>query len=106
AMASMHRLLVGAGAAAALASTTFALQAQDVPESVLSCVATGTKVGHTWIQHSDPAKLQEAVKVFESGAPAGEYPDGTVIRVIPQEAMIKRSKTASANTNGWEYFAL
>jgi hypothetical protein len=105
-MHKSHRLLLVAAAAAVAASITLALQAQDVPESVLSCVATGTKVGHTWIQHSDPARLQEAVKVFESGAPAADYPEGTVIRVIPQEAMIKRSKTAFANSNGWEYFAL
>jgi Cytochrome P460 len=101
-----HRLFLVAAATALAASIALAAQAQDVPESLLSCIATGTKVGHTWIQHSDPARLQEAVKVFESGAPAADYPEGTVIRLIPQEAMIKRSRTAFANTNGWEYFAL
>jgi len=106
AMTSMHRLPVVAGAAAVLAATTFALQAQDVPESVLSCVATGTKVGHTWIQHADPAKLKEAVRIYETKAENAEYPEGTVVRLIPQEAMIKRSKAAFPNTNGWEYFAL
>jgi len=105
-MNTPHRLVLVAVTAALAASTALSVRAQDVPESVLSCVATGTKVGHTWIQHSDPARLQEAVKVFESGAPAADYPEGTVIRVIPQEAMIKRSKTAFANSNGWEYFAL
>ena len=63
-MNNAHRLMLVTAAAALAASTTLGLQAQDVPESVLSCVATGTKVGHTWIQHSDPARLQEAVKVF------------------------------------------
>src|SRR3954452_2668693 len=106
AMTSMHRLLVVAGAAAVLAGTTFALQTQDAPESVMSCVATGTKVGHTWIQHADPARLKDAVRIYETKAENAEYPEGTIFRVIPQEAMIKHSKAAFPNTNGWEYFAL
>ena len=106
AMTRVNRLLVVAGAAAVLAGTTFALQAQDVPESVMSCVATGSKVGHTWIQHADPARLKEAVRIYETKAESVDYPEGTVLRLIPQEAMIKRSKAAFPNTNGWEYFAL
>jgi len=105
-MTRVHRLLVVAGAAAVLAGTTFALQAQDVPESLMSCIATGSKVGHTWIQHTDPAKLKEAVRIYETKAENADYPEGTVVRLIPQEAMIKRSKAAFPTTNGWEYFAL
>ena len=102
AMTRVHRLLVVAGAAAILAGTTFALQAQDVPESVMSCVATGSKVGHTWIQHADPASLKEAVRIYETKAENVDYPEGTVFRLIPQEAMIKRSTAAFPSTNGWE----
>jgi hypothetical protein len=105
-MKPVHRLSVLAAAVAMAAAATLVIRAQDVPEALLSCVATGTKVGHTWIQHADSAKLQEAVRLFESGSPAADYPEGTVIRLIPQEAMIKRTKAAFPNTNGWEYFAL
>ena len=72
----------------------------------MSCVATGTRVGHTWIQHADPAKLKEAVRIYETKAENADYPEGTVVRLIPQEAMVKRSKAAFPNSNGWEYFAL
>jgi len=106
AMTTVHRLLFVAGTAVVLAGTTFALQAQDVPEALMSCVATGTKVGHTWMQHPDPAKLKEAVRIYETKAENADYPEGTVVRLIPQEGMIKRSKAAFPNTNGWEYFAL
>ena len=106
AMTKVHRLLAVGGAAAVLAGMTFVLQAQDVPESVTSCIATGTKVGHTWIQHADAAKLKEAVRIYETKAENADYPEGTVVRLIPQEAMIKHSKAAFPTTNGWEYFAL
>jgi hypothetical protein len=102
--------LAGAGIGAlaiALVVGLSAARAQDAPpESVLSCIASGTKVGHTWLNHADAAKLAEAVRIFESESPDADYPEGTVIRAIPQEAMIKRSRAAFPNTNGWEYFAL
>jgi hypothetical protein len=87
-------------------SAGLALHAQDTPEALLACVTNGTKVRHTYIQHRDPAQLKEAVRIFETQAQDTEYPEGTILRVIPQEAMVKRSRTAFAKTNGWEYFAL
>ena len=73
---------------------------------MLACIANGTKVGHTWIQHADAAKLKEAAQLFEGQRQNADYPEGTVIRAIPQEAMVKRSKAVFPNTNGWEYLAL
>ena len=105
AMTSTHSVALAA-IAACLASATFVVQAQDAPEAVLTCIANGTKVGHTYIQHPDPAKLKEAVQIFDGQMSNTEYPEGTIIRAIPQEAMVKRSKAAFPNTNGWEYFAL
>jgi hypothetical protein len=98
--------VVTAAIVACVASAAFVVQAQDVPEAVLACIANGTKVGHTYVQHADAAKLQQAVQIFDGQTPNVEYPEGTVIRAIPQEAMVKRSKAAFPNTNGWEYFAL
>lgn len=105
AMKRVSSLLVAA-AAACVISATLAVQAQDVPEAVLACIANGTKVGHTYLQHADPAKLAAAAKLFEAEGPSADYPEGTIIRAIPQEAMVKRTKAAFPNTNGWEYFAL
>src|SRR3954447_1548206 len=104
-MTRSHQLLAAAAAALVL-SAGYAAQAQDTPEPLLACIANGTKVRHTYVQHADPAKLKEAVRIFETQAQNADYPEGTVIRMIPQEAMVKRSKAAFPNSNGWEYFTL
>jgi hypothetical protein len=103
--AMKHRAIVALSSALVLASG-FAVVAQDTPEAILSCIANGTKVRHTYVQHADPAKLKEAVRLLETKAPDADYPEGTIVRVIPQEAMVKRSKAAFPKSNGWEYFAL
>jgi hypothetical protein len=105
AMIRAYRSL-SAAAALWLAITGVALTAQDTPEALLACIADGTKVRHTYIQHPDPARLKEAVRLFETQAPDADYPEGTIVRMIPQEAMVKRPKAAFPKTNGWEYFAL
>src|SRR5262249_40207397 len=55
--------------APALAVAAVALLAQDTPEVLATCIANGTKVRHTYLQHADPARLQEAVRLFEARAP-------------------------------------
>lgn len=81
-------------------------QPPDPGEALLSCIANGTLVRHTYIQHTDPEKLKQAVQLFETQASGAAYPDGTVIRMIPQEAMVKRATWQFPDSNGWEYFAL
>jgi hypothetical protein len=99
------RFMAACTCAAAVAST-IPLIGQDTPDALMACIANGTKVRHTYIEHADPASLRQAVHLFETKASAADYPEGTVIRMIPQEAMVKRSKAAFPKTNGWEYFAL
>jgi hypothetical protein len=95
-----------AGAIVLLAMAPAAQAPAAVPQPLTACIANGTKVGHTYIDHPDPAKLREAVRIYQTRALNPEYPEGTIVRMIPQEAMVKRSKAAFPNTNGWEYFAL
>ena len=104
-MMRTHRLAVALSSALVLSSGYVAF-AEDTPDALLSCIANGTKVRHTYIQHADPTRLKEAVRLFETRASDADYPEGTIVRVIPQEAMVKRSKAAFPKTNGWEYFAL
>jgi hypothetical protein len=38
--------------------------------------------------------------------PDKEYPTGTILQLIPTEAMVKHDRAAFPKTNGWEFFAL
>ena len=49
--------------------------------------------------------LDEAVEVANSPT-GGTYPVGTIIQLIPQEAMVKRGEGFSPETNNWEFFRL
>jgi hypothetical protein len=49
--------------------------------------------------------LDEALAVANSPR-GGEYPVGTIIQLVPQEAMVKRQKGFSPATRDWEFFFL
>jgi hypothetical protein len=49
--------------------------------------------------------LDEAVAVAESDE-GGTYPVGTIIQLIPQEAMVKRAPGFDPDSNDWEFFTL
>jgi hypothetical protein len=50
--------------------------------------------------------LDEALEVANDPEGGGAYPVGTVIQLIPQEAMVKRAPGFDADSNDWEFFAL
>jgi len=49
--------------------------------------------------------LAAALAVAHS-ATRGTYPVGTIIQLVPQEAMVKRAPGFSPSTNDWEFFSL
>jgi len=49
--------------------------------------------------------LDEALAVAQSSQ-GGRYPVGTIIQLVPQEAMVKRAAGFSPATNDWEFFSL
>lgn len=53
-----------------------------------------------WLGH-----LDEAVAIAEANE-GGVYPVGTVIQLIPTEAMVKRAPGFSPETSDWEFFFL
>jgi hypothetical protein len=50
--------------------------------------------------------LDEALAVADDPEGGGEYPVGTIIQLIPQEAMVKRAEGFDAGSNDWEFFSL
>ena len=49
--------------------------------------------------------LAEALRVANS-PDGGVYPVGTIVQLVPQEAMVKRRKGWNATTHDWEFFFL
>src|SRR6202051_1503640 len=84
------------------------LSADDlvITEKSFGCVLDLPKVRNTRIQNSDPEKLKEAIRIFRDSVPDTEYPRGTILQLIPTEAIVKHDRAAFAKTNGWEFFAL
>jgi hypothetical protein len=49
---------------------------------------------------------QDATLAVANSATGGTYPPGTVIQLIPTEAMVKRDKGFNPVTHDWEFFEL
>jgi hypothetical protein len=77
-----------------------------VSERSFECIRRGTKVRNTYIQNADPKLLAAAVRILRDSVPNVEYPVGTMLQLIPGEAMVKHPRSRFPATNGWEFFAL
>ncbi len=75
-------------------------------EQTFDCILEWPKVRNTRINHSDPEKLKEAMRIFGDSIPDREYPVGTILQLVPFEAMVKHPREKFPKTNGWEFFAL
>src|SRR5262249_20617883 len=89
-------------------SMLYSASAQDVTvsEERLGCILDWPKVRNTYFKHSDPAKLKEAMRIFRERVPDKEYPVGTILQLVPFEAMVKHPHEKFPKSNGWEFFAL
>ena len=67
-------------------------------------LATMTKVRGFYVSNR-LGHLQQALKVANSPK-GGVYPVGTIIQLVPQEAMVKRRKGFSKASHDWEFFSL
>lgn len=77
-----------------------------VSEGTFGCILDMPKVRNTRFKHADPAKLKEAMKIFRESEPDKEYPVGTILQLVPFEAMVKHQREKFPKSNGWEFFAL
>src|SRR5579883_949426 len=89
-------------------SVAAVLPADDlvITEKSFGCVLDLPKVRNTRIQNPDPEKLKEAIRIFRDRVSGAEYPKGTILQLIPTEAMVKHDRADFPKTDGWEFFAL
>ena len=77
-----------------------------VSEQTFGCILDWPKVRNTRFKHADPEKLKEAMRIFRDSVPDKEYPVGTILQLVPFEAMVKHPHEKFPKTTGWEFFAL
>jgi hypothetical protein len=77
-----------------------------VSEQTFSCINDWPKIRNTHIYNADPEKLKEAIRIFRDSVSDTEYPVGTILQLIPTEAMAKHSRGTFAKSNDWEFFSL
>jgi hypothetical protein len=63
-----------------------------VSENTFGCILDWPQVRNTRLKHSDPGKLNEAVRIFRDSIPNSEYPVGTILQLLPFEAMVKHPR--------------
>ena len=68
-----------------------------------TCITDMTKVRHFYVDNL-AGNLDGTVQVATVGR--GEYPEGMVLQLIPNEVMIKQQKGFSPQTNDWEFYYL
>jgi hypothetical protein len=95
----------GSSYSAKPAATTTTAPAEDVRVTAASFknLHLLTHVGNNYID-SLSGHLPEALAVARAGH--GTFPVGTVMQLVPQEAMVKRRAGFSPATNDWEFFSL
>ncbi|WNM56509.1 hypothetical protein [Candidatus Nitrospira allomarina] len=98
----------GVLAAGLICCLVYSVSAQEitVSEGMFGCILDWPKVRNTRIKHDDPEKLKEAKRILRDSVPETEYPVGTILQLVPHEAMVKHSHDKFPKTNGWEFFFL
>jgi hypothetical protein len=105
-----RRRNLGAGACAVALSlllTTHALDSSGdepkvkVTDGSFKCITAMTKVRHFYVDNL-LGNLADTVAVATAGS--GDYPEGSVVQLMPNEVMIKQQKGYSPVTRDWEFF--
>src|SRR5262249_12943595 len=78
----------------------------SVSEQTFGCILDWPQVRNTRIKHADPKELAVAMRIFRDSVPNTEYPVGTILQLVPFEAMVKHPHEKFPKSNGWEFFAL
>ncbi len=72
-----------------------------VDDSSFKCITAMTPVRHFYVDNL-LGNLEGTVAVANAGT--GDYPEGSVVQLMPNEVMIKQQKGFSPATRDWEFF--
>jgi hypothetical protein len=71
-----------------------------------TCLRDQPKVRNFRVTHHNERKLKKALRVARRGKRGRRYPVGTIIQLVPFEAMVKRGGGFNPDGDGWEFFRL
>ena len=77
--------------------------AVKVNDDTFKCITDMTPVRHFYVDNLR-GNLKATVAVAEKGQ--GDYPEGSVVQLVPTEVMIKQPKGFNPTTRDWEFFAI
>jgi hypothetical protein len=77
-----------------------------ISDGTFDCIVNWPKIRNTRIKNQDLQSLERAMRIFRDSVANVEYPTGTILQLVPQEAMVKRSAETFPKTHGWEFFSL
>ena len=72
-----------------------------VTDESFKCITQMTSVRHFYVDNL-LGNLEQTVAVAKTGS--GDYPEGSVVQLIPNEVMIKQQKGFNSATRDWEFF--
>ena len=72
-----------------------------VDDSSFKCITEMTQVRHFFVDNL-LGNLAATVAVATAGK--GEYPEGSVLQIMPNEVMVKQQKDFNPATHDWEFF--
>src|SRR5262245_15313091 len=72
------------------------------------CITNGKPVPgkHFYIWNKSRRLLRKAVRISKKGKEGLHYPVGTVLQLLPAEAMVKRAKGFNPEGDDWEFFQI
>ena len=80
------------------------LASDTITEASFGCIRDLTQVGRFYVGNLD-GDLEATLAVARSET-GGTYPVGSVVQLVPGEAMVKRAAGFSKATSDWEFFEL
>ena len=98
-MKNMTKLIVGI-----VALIPSLAGAGDIQADNFKCLSDMTEVRHFYVDNL-LGNVDDTVAVANSPT-GGSYPEGSVVQLVPSEAMVKREAGFNPATNDWEFFEL
>jgi hypothetical protein len=75
-------------------------------EADFTCIRDWSKVRNIRVFNAKPRRLKKALKILEREKLGRKLPKGTILQLVPNEAMVKRGGKFNPEGDGWEFFAL